>query len=578
MVHRIFYYLSKKISAGFAVAIFSTSGSWIASFYGFYLAYSTMILTNIEMSVLIKTQITATAGAVFLHLVHFGLLHPLGFSGFSRAIRIINRNYSRDLEAIDDSSFHRKKIMQLYKAIMYLPVNNLLTAIFYTVIVIIIIVLVFFFTLRNVERIPNIIFGGVFAALIIGYFTFNITEYFIGPYKEKIIKIMYERLDELSDKYLLSFKTKTVFTLFLIVSSMVILTILIRSSEKPILQVIIFIFLSLFTIGFLIFFSMNAIIRSFHGINESTKNLALGRQGFYYPTLSDHELVRFSLNYNLAAREINEIRTDLEKKVYERTVELREAYNNLNRMYKQIQSDLLLAQRIQNSIMPQGLDEITGIKLRVDYYPMSEVGGDIYDIFSLYPGYIRFFLADALGHGIQAALVTMIIKSEYEKVKGYENTSLLFETLNNSFIDLYNTLNVFFSCIVVDIDLNRREILYSSAGHPDQLLISGGDISSVSHTGKLIGITRNAEFLIEKRRIKKGDKILLFTDGLFEQFNEKDEDYGIDKILSLIHEKRNLAITDLQVSILSTIGGFLGNKHVNPRSDDITLIGIEIME
>ncbi len=578
MIHRIFHFISHKISVGFAVALFSTSGSWIASFYGFYLAYSTMVLNNYEMSLLITTQAIATAGAIFLHLVHYGLLFPLGISGFTRSIRIINRNYSRDFSKIDDETFDRRKIRQLYKAIIYLPVNNLLTAIFYTVMVIIVITLVFYFNMHNTAKIPNIVFGGVFASLIIGYFTFNITEYFIGPYKEKIERIMYERLNELSETYLLSFKTKTLFTLFLIVSSMVILTILIRSSEKPLLQVVIFIFLSLFTIGFLIFFSMNAIIRSFHSINNATSDLALGKHGLYFPTLSDHELVRFSLNYNIAAREINDIRSDLEKSVNDRTEELRETYNNLNRMYKQIQSDLLLAQRIQTSIMPQGLDTIGGIKLRVDYYPMSEVGGDIYDIYSLYPGYIRFFLADALGHGIQAALVTMIIKSEYEKVKGYENTSMLFEALNNSFMNLYHTLNVFFSCIVLDIDLNRSEIRFSSAGHPDQLLISDSYITSISHTGKLIGITQGTEYQVERRPINKGDKILLYTDGLFEQFNEKDEDYGIDKIMAVILEKKELPITELQLAILSQIGSFLGDNNVAIRSDDITLIGIEILE
>ena len=218
---------------------------------------------------------------------------------------------------------------------------------------------------------------------------------------------------------------------------MINLTILIRRSEKSILVIGFFILLTLVTVGLLIFLMLNIMRMSLETINRSTKKLAAGGSGMFFPPFSDREFTTFSENYNHAAVEINEIRTDLEKKITERTDELSTAYERLNRAYGQIQADLTLAKRIQKRIMPENFDSIEGLDLVVHYYPMADIGGDIYDIFQLSPGYIRIFLADAIGHGIQAALITMIIKSEYEKVKTIENTRELLEWLNKSFTDLY---------------------------------------------------------------------------------------------------------------------------------------------
>ncbi|TFH42721.1 MAG: serine/threonine-protein phosphatase [Chrysiogenales bacterium] len=414
--------------------------------------------------------------------------------------------------------------------------------------------------------------------MIIGYCTFLITEYFIGPYKVRLEQILFERAVNIETRDFLSIKYKSIIMIMLILFSMIILTIMINRSEKPLYQIVIFIFLSITSVGLLIFLMINNLNISLDIINRSTKKLAAGGIGLFFPPFSDREFTVFSENYNRAAMEINEIRTGLERKITERTEELSAAYERLNKAYGQIQADLTLAKRIQKRLMPENFDSIEGLDLLVHYYPMADIGGDIYDIVQLYPGYVRVFLADAIGHGIQAALITMIIKGEYEKVKTIEDARELLEWLNKSFTDLYISLNAFFSCVIVDIDLPNQKMYYSSAGHPDQIHVSRGIVEKMKHTGRLVGIKRDTRFGCVERAIKPHDKILLYTDGLFEQFNDRDEGFNENDIVELVENNKDKSVHDIESELIGSLWKFVGDEKEQSISDDITLICIEIKE
>ncbi|MCB1160616.1 MAG: response regulator, partial [Leptospiraceae bacterium] len=117
--------------------------------------------------------------------------------------------------------------------------------------------------------------------------------------------------------------------------------------------------------------------------------------------------------------------------------------------------EIRLARQIQEKLLPINLEEIKGLQFSVKYLPYGELSGDIYDIAEIFPGYIRIFLADATGHGISAALVTMLIKSEYETIKSsFASPAKTLMELNTRFIQNYINLNEIFPAFILDIDLN----------------------------------------------------------------------------------------------------------------------------
>ncbi|MCB1190772.1 MAG: response regulator [Leptospiraceae bacterium] len=239
--------------------------------------------------------------------------------------------------------------------------------------------------------------------------------------------------------------------------------------------------------------------------------------------------------------------------------------------------ELEVAKRIQDSILPTNLDSIKGLRFCIKYLANSELSGDIYDVFEVLPGYVRIFLADATGHGINAALVTMLIKSEYEKLKEIiKDPAEILSFLNNEFIRSYNQLKEIFPAFILDIDLNRKNISYASAGNCTQIFLSNSKIIDLEKTGRILGIVEDCHYKQKYYSISSGDKFLIFTDGLYEQFNEKDEEFGLKKIAEsiekMIHEPIDVIINNL----FKILRDYIGPKQSFTHNDDVTVIGIEI--
>ncbi|MDX1959142.1 MAG: SpoIIE family protein phosphatase [Leptospiraceae bacterium] len=239
-----------------------------------------------------------------------------------------------------------------------------------------------------------------------------------------------------------------------------------------------------------------------------------------------------------------------------------------------IRSDLKVAKRIQKNILSTSSIKFNGITIDMNYLPMLEVGGDIYDIHHLGKGIIRVFIADATGHGIQAALMTMSIFSEYQNVREFElSPSEILSILNRNYYRRYFSLNSYFTCIILDIDMNLNKLTYSSAGHPNQIMIQSGRTIVMKSKGKLMGVLMEAKYedlIIEG--FNKDDRLILFTDGLFEEFNLKNEEYGEERIFNCIKKNNHKTSSELINEIMLDVNLHRGQVE---QSDDITLLIIQ---
>ncbi len=265
------------------------------------------------------------------------------------------------------------------------------------------------------------------------------------------------------------------------------------------------------------------------------------------------------------ARNLEKEKHLLEKRVADRTKELQLANDLIN-------EDLVHAKQIQNNTISKEYEKIKKLNIDVYFKPMVHVGGDIYDIYEMRPDYFRVFIADATGHGVQAALTTMLIKSEYDKIKIHPiPLSRVVEIFNNIFIKNYYKLTMFFTCIILDIDLSKEEITYISAGHPEQFLI-GKKLQTLAKTGPLIGLKEEVKY--EQRTIKfqSNAKAVLFTDGIFEEFSPDEEEFGEERLKDLVEKNKNEPPETLNKLIVENIQAWANGADF---TDDITLITIE---
>ncbi|GBF50373.1 ammonium transporter [Leptospira ryugenii] len=237
-----------------------------------------------------------------------------------------------------------------------------------------------------------------------------------------------------------------------------------------------------------------------------------------------------------------------------------------------IQNDLNTAKKIQASILNQEDRLIGDLEITIRYLPLSEVGGDFFDIAELKPGLQRIFIADATGHGVQAALITMAIKTIYESLKrGHYSVHELLKYLNSEYYHSFKNLNQFFTCTIIDIDSNRNLIRYASAGHPPQFLIRDQVITRLEKTGRIIGVKPSTEYTSHEFEFLPGNAICLFTDGLTEQWNADQLEFGEMKLEEYFQQKEVISFREDIDKILELQKNFLEGM---PLQDDITVIGV----
>jgi len=337
------------------------------------------------------------------------------------------------------------------------------------------------------------------------------------------------------------------------------------------LFVIVFNFVIIHKIGGMILAPIKKLLA---GINKVRNN----EFGYDIEVNTGDEVDELARSYNYMRKQIFQTRSELkdyaknlEDKVEQRAKELKKAYAS-------IKEDLFLAQRIQENLLLKKMPPNEMIDIGVIYSPLNEVGGDFYDIFEVKQNKIRIFLADATGHGIQAALVTMLIKSEYEQVKTLADPVDIFNVLNHEFLSTYGNLTVFFTGIIVDIDLEKMTLRYISAGHPSQYLLVGKNYVCLDKRGKMIGVVNNLNCSAYTLDLNAKDKIVLFTDGIFEQFDPSFNEFGMKRLRDFLIAQKSRGFAgksadEINHIIMDEVEQF---KDVQERTDDMTLITLSI--
>lgn len=193
----------------------------------------------------------------------------------------------------------------------------------------------------------------------------------------------------------------------------------------------------------------------------------------------------------------------------------------LQRRFDETDRELRLASRLQRDFLPQSIPDAGPFKFLSMFRPCSWVSGDIFDVFRLDEKHWGFYLADAVGHGVAAGLLTMYIKhairpkrvrdNGYElvppgEVLGHLNALLAAQRLPDSqFITgWYGVLNI-----------ESKQLQYAVAGHPPALLVSpDGTLQELHGEGCVLGITADETYSNESVTLNPGQRLVLYSDGL----------------------------------------------------------------
>jgi PAS domain S-box-containing protein len=241
---------------------------------------------------------------------------------------------------------------------------------------------------------------------------------------------------------------------------------------------------------------------------------------------------------------------------------------------RHIREDLDEAQAFQRLILPT-MPADQKLRFAALFRPTAEVGGDIYDVFEMSPGTFRVFIADARGHGVQAALRTMLLKSEYERVRrDAVGPAQALEALNQRICSRYPGMHLQCTAACIDVtpdDRGGARITYSAAANPPFLHITATATHELILSGPHLGVQSDITLDSAEVRLAPGERFLVYTDGLYEQVSASGEMYGVDRMLSDMTIEVPLA--EVPARVLSALETFAGSAVL---VDDVTLVVVEV--
>ncbi len=196
-------------------------------------------------------------------------------------------------------------------------------------------------------------------------------------------------------------------------------------------------------------------------------------------------------------------------------------HNSLHRHFDSIDRELHLASRLQRDFLPRDLPVDGPLRFSAYFRPCTWVSGDIFDIFRLDETRYGFYLADAVGHGVAAGLLTMYIKHAIKPKRitpgGYELVppSEVLSALNDQLAAQDLPDSQFITAWYGIVDRESLRLDYAVAGHPPPMLIDASGFAGELHgEGGLLGLAQGQKFTDQSLTLKPGRRIVVYSDGI----------------------------------------------------------------
>jgi len=321
----------------------------------------------------------------------------------------------------------------------------------------------------------------------------------------------------------------------------------------------------------------------------------------YIHLLKDKDPLVSSLIYQLldyratiADNEINNrLLQELIAKYAQSENRLKMLNQELTRKQDRLELDLIAASEIQKSLLPTNVNygEILDVDWRFE--PCDKIGGDIFNIIQLDADHWAFYIIDVAGHGVPAAMVAVTVYQYLQPHSGNlikrtgsspDNLEIRRPAQVLEFLDReypFDRFNNFFTMNYVVLNVKTGRLTSSSAGHPPPIILRpDGTLIMLQKGGRPIGtidlrLAADEPIVYEEEREQIGveDKLLFYTDGVYEYQDDQGQFYGNQRFHARIKALKDKPVSDLIQASFEALKAF-GNNTA-PK-DDISLLGIQL--
>ncbi|MGC2766396.1 MAG: SpoIIE family protein phosphatase [Candidatus Acidiferrum sp.] len=255
--------------------------------------------------------------------------------------------------------------------------------------------------------------------------------------------------------------------------------------------------------------------------------------------------------------------------------QLRKANKQLEERQKEVEDDLALAARVQETIAPKCLTW-GGVSVEAYFQAVRTIGGDFGLAMPYGEDHLNLLVGDVSGHGIGSALVANRIYTEIvTQFRAAKPLGDMLQHMNRFVMENMGGSGLFFTAALARIDLAGRRILFAGGGHPPVMLVTPGQEPRLLESRSMV-LGALAEAVSPEPTLdvslQQGDRIVLYTDGITDVFNSRDVMLGVAGIREFVREAALLPFSEMKQGILERVEAW----REGPPSDDVSLMLVEV--
>jgi serine phosphatase RsbU (regulator of sigma subunit) len=266
---------------------------------------------------------------------------------------------------------------------------------------------------------------------------------------------------------------------------------------------------------------------------------------------------------------------DLHDRLAYKTAEVHRVNKQLQAAHHLIDQELELASRLQRSFLPRTLPAVPRARFGVQYLLCGRVGGDFYDVFRLDEHHIGFYVADAMGHGVPASLLTIFVKKgvQTKEITGQSYRLVppneVLQRLNRDLVEQALSDQPFVTMAYVLFNHHDGTLQFARGGHPHPLYVPpAGKLQLWQVPGSLLGVF-DTEFRVQTGRLRVGDKLLLYSDGI-DSARFGGAAPGVESLMACAALHRELPVSDFVERVAKDLTAEM------EEPDDLTLLAVEM--
>lgn len=320
--------------------------------------------------------------------------------------------------------------------------------------------------------------------------------------------------------------------------------------------------IGLILLSIIIVKSVQILLLPLKSFSESAKIIASGK--------FDTKLSAVETNDEM--HELYDSFTYMQKSLAEYVVKVRET----TVAKEKIESELRIAREIQMGMIPHIFPPFPNLS-QIDIYatlkPAKEVGGDLYDFFLIDDENMCFAIGDVSGKGIPASLFMAVTRTLLRSVADKESEPAAIVTTLNKSLSMNNESSMFVTFFLGVINLKNGILTYTNAGHnPPVYMKNDGTVLFFENTDAIpIGLFDNYIYQQKTMQLIPGDSLFLYTDGITEAENSKEELYGEKRLIDVLHQNSKFDLSTIinavATNVVNHVDGYI-------QSDDITMMSI----